>query len=75
MKRTKGTLSKGIDKSTLRKNIERNMHVKPGGDTVDFILQNYYLSSIELETNDNINEIKNSLREYDPILNITGRKK
>ncbi len=49
MKIVKGEMKSGIDQSVFRKNIGRNLRIKPGEETINYILGNLYLKYIEIE--------------------------
>jgi hypothetical protein len=63
-------LKKGIDKSALRKKIGRAYNVKPGKETIEYIMQNLYLKFYEIDDIKQIKELKkNLIKEYNPKLN------
>jgi len=76
MKEVKGVLKAGIDQSAFRKNIGRNYQIKPGDDTVNFILENLYLKYFEVSDIDELKELEKELiKKYNPELNISHKYK
>ena len=70
IKKEEGVLKKGIDKSALRKKIGRAYNVKPGKETIEYIMQNLYLKFCEIDDIKQIKELKKNLKkEYKPKLN------
>ncbi len=75
-KEVKGELKAGIDQSAFRKNIGRTYLIKPGQDTVNYILENLYVKYFEVA---DIMELKNLekelIKKYNPKLNISHKYK
>ena len=66
------TLKKGIDKSSFRKSLGRNLKLKPGNDTCNYIFSNLQLKIL---TSDEIEMIKQLeiqlITQLNPIFNTT----
>jgi hypothetical protein len=66
------TLHYGIDKSAFRKSIGRKLNLKPGDETVQYILQNLYLKVFESENVSAIKKLEVSLiKKYEPLFNTS----
>ena len=62
----------GIDKSAFRKSIGRKLYLKPGNETVDYIIDNLYLRIYESEDIDGIKALEKLLiGEHQPQFNTT----
>ncbi len=67
---------KGIDKSAFRKSIGRNNKLKPGEETVLYIVDNLYLRVFEFEDKEEIKRMeKKYIEKYQPIFNTTYKRK
>lgn len=76
MKVVKGELKAGIDQSAFRKSIGRKYEIKPGIETVNFILKNFHLKFIEISEIDELKELEKKLiKKYNPELNISHKYK
>ena len=66
------SMRKGIDKSAFRKSIGRTLNLKPGIDTVNYIVENLYLKINESEDIDVIKVLEKKLiGKYQPKFNTT----
>lgn len=66
------TLRHGIDKSAFRKAIARKLILKPGAETVQYIIDNLHLKIFESENISAIKELEVSLiKKHKPIFNTT----
>lgn len=66
----------GIDKSAFRKSIGRVERLKPGEETVQYIVQNLYLKVFESENIDAIRNLEISLiKKHEPLFNISHKPK
>ena len=71
-----GSTKYGIDKSSFRKALGRMEKLKPGSDTVNFIMNNFYLKIFESDDPNYINELeKYSISKYKPIYNSAHKSK
>lgn len=60
----------GIDKSALRKAIGRRLDLKPGTETVDYILDNLYLKVFETDDSKMIKALEIQLiKQFKPLFN------
>jgi hypothetical protein len=67
-----GIIHLGIDKSSFRKSIGRKLELKPGCDTVQYILCNLYLKFFESEDISTIKELEVSLiKKHTPLFNTS----
>ena len=72
----KKTMRQGIDKSAFRKSIGRKIELKPGAETVKYIIDNLYLKIYESENISLIKEIEVALiKKYEPIFNTAHRQR
>lgn len=69
-----GKEKKGIDKSAFRKAIGRLQKLKPGSETVEYILRNLVLRVYESEDKEYIKELeKDLIKQYKPIFNSSHK--
>jgi hypothetical protein len=69
-----GTEKKWIDKSALRKSVGRELCLKPGEETVNYIKKNLYLKVFELRGKKTLDALEKSLiEEYNPRFNVKHR--
>ena len=67
-----GSIRKGIDKSAFRKSIGRKLSLKPGNETVSYIIDNLYLKIHQSEEVDYIKALEKKLiGMYQPKFNTT----
>jgi|TARA_B100000315_G_C14351682_1_gene484306 hypothetical protein len=70
------TVRKGIDKSAFRKSIGRMLKLKPGNETVEYIVNNLYVKTHESEDITAIKLLEEKLiSEYQPKFNTTHKHK
>ena len=68
----KNILKKGIDKSSFRKSIGRNLKLKPGEETCDYIYKNLKLKVFESSNIKMIKELERELiTKLSPLFNTT----
>jgi hypothetical protein len=66
------TIQLGIDKSSFRKSIGRKLKLKPGSDTVQYILCNLYIRIFESEDISKLRELEVTLiKRYSPQFNTS----
>ena len=67
-------MRQGIDKSSFRKSIGRKLELKPGNETVRYIIENLYLKVHESESVSFIKEAEIALiKKYQPIFNTSHK--
>lgn len=70
--RSNGTIKKGIDKSSFRKSIGRNLKLKPGDETCNYIHKNLKLKVFESNNIELIKKLEKELIiKLNPIFNTT----
>ena len=65
-------LKKGIDKSSFRKSLGRNLKLKPGNDTCNYIFSNLQLKILTSDEIETIKQLEIQLiTQLNPIFNTT----
>jgi hypothetical protein len=65
-------IRKGIDKSAFRKTIGRTLKIKPGEETVKYIINNLYFKFIELNDSEEIRLLEKQLiQKFKPLYNTS----
>jgi len=66
----KGEIQFGIDKSSFRKNIGRKLNLKPGEETLNYILDNLYIKYKEINNIKKLRKVEKQLiAKYKPMFN------